>query len=165
MLARFRRLYGASPLHLALVLAFGALAVYVIWEMYRSNWRILEWFAGSVLGHDLVLFPVVAVADRLLVAVAAWRRRRAGPPLVPWVNHVRAPVVISAVLLGISFPLVLRLASGTYTYATGLSAHPYLGRWLLVTAVAFAVSAVLFVIRLARAHQVRQKEVVAAEQT
>jgi hypothetical protein len=165
MLARFRRLYGASPLHLALVLTFGALAIYAIWEMYRSNWRILEWFAGSVLGHDLVLFPVVAVADRLLVAVAAWRRRRAGPPLVPWVNHVRAPVVISAVLLGISFPLVLRLAAGTYSYATGLSVHPYLGRWLLLTAVAFIVSAVVFVIRLARAHQVRAKEVVAAEQT
>jgi len=151
MPARFRRLYGASPLHLALVVAFGALAIYVILEMYRSNWRILEWFAGSVLGHDLVLFPVVAVADRLLVALAAWRRRKAGPPRATWVNHVRAPVVISAVLLGISFPLVLRLAAGTYSYATGLSVHPFLGRWLLVTAVAFMVSAVVFVIRLARA--------------
>jgi hypothetical protein len=69
---------------------------------------------------------------------------------VPWINHLRVPVVLSAVMLAVSFPLVLRHSERTYHTATGLTEHPYLARWLLLTASAFAISAVIYAIRLIR---------------
>ena len=50
------------------------------------------WFAGAVLLHDLVLFPLYAAGDRLLL-LALPRTR------VPLVNHVRIPVLGSGLAL------------------------------------------------------------------
>jgi hypothetical protein len=55
------------------------------------------------------------------------------------------------------FPLILRLSAGTYHRASGLSASPYLGRWLAVTGTMFAVSAVCYAVALRRAGRVADR--------
>jgi hypothetical protein len=49
------------------------------------------------------------------------------------------------------FPLVFGLGERTYRSATGLDTGPFLGRWLLVSAVLFALSGTLYLFRLWRA--------------
>lgn len=147
----WRRHYGASPVHLVSLLASFALAGYVATRILGSvSWGwILVWLAGAVIAHDLILWPLYTLVDR-----AATRAARHNPehrPLVPWINHLRVPAVISAVLLAISFPLVLRLQPATYQAATGLTPAPYLTRWLLITAALFGASAILYTARLGRA--------------
>jgi hypothetical protein len=108
----------------------------------------LVWFAGPAVAHDLVPWPLSAVADR--GAVLAARRHSNRLPKVPLVNHLRVPAVLSGVLLAVSFPLVFRCSEPAYHAASGLTEAPYLGRWLLLTGVGFAVSAVLYAFRVGR---------------
>jgi hypothetical protein len=145
------RHYGAGPLHLLSLLASFAFVGYVVARVANAphHWQILLWFAGALVFNDFVLFPLYSLADR------SWRHNgRRHPetlPKVPWVNHFRVPAVISGSLLLISFPLVFRLNPGEYRSATSLSPNLYLGRWLLITAALFAVSAVGYALRLGRA--------------
>jgi hypothetical protein len=146
----FRRRYGAGPLHLLSLLACLAFAAYLVWTVLPApqSIRILVWVGGAAVAHDLVLWPVYAVADRIALAVHGHPRLA---PKVPWVNYVRVPVVLSAVTLVISWPLVFRQGELSYHLASGLTQRPYLGRWLLLSGSAFAVSAVLYAARLLRA--------------
>lgn len=146
-----RRHYGAGPLHLLGLLAAFALAGYVASRVagVPQAERVAIWFAAGIVAHDLVLWPLYTLVDR--AAVRAARRDLQRLPRVPWLNHLRAPVVLSAVWLISSFPLVLRLTPRTYRSATGLTPDVYLGRWLALTGLTFAVSAVLYALRLGRA--------------
>lgn len=143
--------YGAGPLHLLALLASFAFAAYVADRLVGVSHvdQIGIWFIGALIGHDLFLFPLYALADRS--AGLAARRHPERLPTVPWANYLRAPALISGVLLLITFPLVLRLDPSDYRVATGLTPSPYLGRWLIVTAVLFFASAVLYALRLVRA--------------
>jgi hypothetical protein len=147
----FRRHYGAGPLHLLSMLACLAFAAYLLWTVLPApdSTRIVIWVGGAAVAHDLVLWPLYAITDRLAV-IADQHEPRRFPP-VPWINHLRVPSVLAAVTLLISFPLVLRHSERTYHVATGLTEHPYLGRWLLLTASAFALSTVIYGYRLIRA--------------
>jgi hypothetical protein len=111
--------------------------------------RIGIWFVSGVIAHDLLLWPLYTLVDR--GAVRAARHHPEHLPPVPWINHLRVPVVVCGVWLMISFPLVLRLTPGAYHSATGLTPDVYLGRWLLVSAAAFAASAVAYAVRVRRA--------------
>jgi hypothetical protein len=146
-----RRRYGAGPLQLLSLLSCFALAGYVVTRVLAGpeGLRILVWFAGAAILHDLVLWPLYALAD--LSAAAAARRHPERLPKVPWINHVRVPVVLSAIMLAVSFPLVLHLSEPAYHTASGLTETPYLGRWLLLTGLAFGLSAVLYALRVGRA--------------
>jgi hypothetical protein len=146
-----RRRYGAAPLHLLSLLCCLALAGYGATRVLAGpeGLRILVWFAAAAVAHDLVLWPLYALADVTLVAVA--RRHPERLPKVPWTNHLRIPVVVSAVMLAVSFPLVFRLSEPAYHAASGLTENPYLGRWLLLTGMAFGLSAVVYALRLGRA--------------
>ncbi len=146
-----RRYYGAGPLHLLSLVACFALAGYAVSRLVASGpaERVLVWFVGAFLAHDLVVWPLYALADRSALRLARHHPERL--PTVPWINHLRVPVVISASLLAVSFPLVLRLSEPVYHAASGLTETPFLGRWLLVTGIAFAASAVLYALRLGRA--------------
>ena len=73
----------------------------------------------------------------------------AGAP--PVINYVRVPAAFSLLLLLVWFPLILGLSAGTYHRASGLSAEPYLGRWLAVTGVLFLASAAAYAVALRRA--------------
>ncbi len=156
-LAWLRRRYGAGPLHLLSFAACVVLAAYAATRLVASGpvTRIVVWFAAAIVAHDLVLWPLYALADR--AAIRASRRDPSRLPRVPWINHVRAPVLLAAVLLAVSFPLVFGLSAPTYRADTGLSQSPFLGRWLLITGGLFAASAVIYAIRLGRA---RRREVV-----
>lgn len=148
-----RRLYGASPLHL-LTLGFAfALVGYVVYVAgIQTFWNkdvwwqsIAVWFAGAVVAHDLVLFPLYAIADRSLrFGLGRTHRMRVSP-----LNYVRIPTVGTALTFALFFPGILQQGSQTYETATGLTQEPYLGRWLLLSAALFGVSAVAYAIRLA----------------
>lgn len=63
--AAFRHRYGASPLHLLLVLASFALAVYAgIRLLAGDTLGVIIWFVGAAMVHDLILLPLYSVTDR-----------------------------------------------------------------------------------------------------
>jgi hypothetical protein len=184
-----RRWYGAHPLHLLALLAAFALAGYAVRAVVDAGqWRgFAIWFVAAVIGHDLLLFPLYSLADlslrRLLPRPPAGTGAgpgagphdgpggRAGgaapagrPELVtpPVINYVRIPAALSLLLLAVWFPLILRLSSAAYFRASGLSAAPYLWRWLAVTGVLFAASAVCYALSLRRA-SARARKARAAE--
>jgi hypothetical protein len=65
---------------------------------------------------------------------------------------VTVPAFVSALLFVVWLPLILDLSRPVYEAKVGLPLPPglYLGRWLLVTAALFSVSAVVLVARRAR---------------
>lgn len=142
-MTRWRESYGAGPLHLLSLLACFALAGWAGLQASHGPLplRMGVWFVGALVAHDLVLFPLYALLDRVLVRT----RRPAGPSGA--VNWVRVPALLSGALLLVSLPLVTRHSEGAYGRASGLTEAPYLGRWLLLTAVLFGGSAALFVLR------------------
>ncbi|MGW4529133.1 hypothetical protein [Amycolatopsis sp. NPDC004378] len=151
------RFYGAHPLHLLALLACFALAGYATLKSAASpQWPVmLGWFLAAVIGHDLLLIPVYALADRSLTTVAhALRRRRNTSPAVPAVNHIRIPVLAATLLFVMFFPGIIRQGEDTYVAATGQDQQPFLARWLLLTAVFFILSAVLYALRLGHHHRV-----------
>lgn len=144
---RITEWYGAGPLHLLVMLASFAIAGYAAmrWVTFDPA-KVLVWFVGSIIAHDLILFPIYALADRSLLSVV--RHRRGDADLQrPWINHVRVPVLLSGLLLLVSFPLVFRL-SNAYQDATGRQPDFYLGRWLAISAALFLGSAVVYAVRL-----------------
>jgi hypothetical protein len=60
------------------------------------------------------------------------------------------PAFVSLLLLLVYWPLISQ-DPGNYTADTALTPGVFLGRWLLITAALFGVSALLFAVRLWRA--------------
>ena len=142
------RWYGASPLHLLVLLACFALAGYAAARLVSSHpVAVVVWFLGAVIGHDLLLMPLYSLADRS--AMAAIKHRQPQLPATPWINYVRVPAALSGLLLLVWFPLILRLQT-PYHASTTLSADPYVWHWLAVTGALFLLSAVAFAVRLRR---------------
>jgi len=162
---RARRLYGAHPLHLLTLLASFALVGYVISLLgVHSLWNdrvwwqsIIVWFLGAIVLHDLVLFPFYALADRSLGA--GWRAVTGrAPQVTPTVsprNYLRFPTMASGLLFLLFFPGIIQQGSASYQRATGLTQEPYLGRWLLLTGLFYAVSAVAYGARTIRVRRRR----------
>jgi hypothetical protein len=143
---RFFRWYGASPLHLLTMVGCFALAGYAAAQLLpRNAIGIAIWFAGAVIGHDLLLMPLYTLADRSVTAI--FRHRRPEPTAVPWINYLRVPAVLSGILLLIWFPLIFRLPRN-FQAGTTLSLDPYLWHWLAVTGALFLISATAFALRL-----------------
>jgi hypothetical protein len=107
------------------------------------------WFVGSAVVHDLVLFPLYAGLDAALVLLLRRRPGWATVAGVRWLTYLRVPAVISGLLLLVWSPLILRVSEAAYHAVSGLSAQPFLSRWLAVTAVLFAISAAALVVRVA----------------
>ena len=161
-LTAVRKFYGANPLHLLALIGCFALAGYAAAQtLANPQWPVmLAWFAAAVIGHDLVVFPLYALADRSFSgALRAVRPRgSAAPPLVPAVNHIRVPALGTGLLFLVFFPGIIQQGRQTYQAATGRTQEPYLGRWLLLVAAMFAISAVIYAVRLGRAlHQRRDR--------
>jgi hypothetical protein len=150
----FRRIYGSHPLHLLTLAAGFALFGYVIASvkptaLWNPNtwWQsIAVWFAAAIIAHDLVLFPIYALADRLLLATGAGRRPASR---VPVLNYVRVPVLGAGLTLLVFLPGIIKQGAPTFMAATAMTQDVFLGRWLLLTAAMFATSAVIYAIRLA----------------
>jgi hypothetical protein len=143
---RITRWYGANPLHLLAFLACFALAGYAAFQLVPSHpVGVAVWFVGAVIGHDILLFPLYSIADRS--ALVAFRHRAPRLPAVPWINYLRVPAGLSALLLLVWFPLILRLGTH-YQESTTLSPDPFLWHWLAVTGTLFLISAVAYAVRL-----------------
>jgi hypothetical protein len=148
----FRRHYGASPLHLLAHLVGFAIVAFALDRIFSGGdvKELLLWYLGFVLAHDLVFVPAYTGVDRLFRATTARLPlpTRAGLPVI---NHVRAPVLISALLLIIYFPLISGRANGWYVELTGHNLTHYLRNWLLITAVLFLGSGLIYAARVVRA--------------
>ncbi|MGC2654336.1 MAG: hypothetical protein WA317_12220 [Mycobacterium sp.] len=149
----FRAAYGSSALHLLTMVAGFALLGYLIltakpstlWTPEGSWWKSMAlWFAAAIIFHDLVLFPGYALADRMLGV----RLRRRKQPRVSVRNHLRVPALGSGLMLLVFFPGILRQGATLYGEDTGLTQQPFLGRWLMLTAVLFGGSALSYAIQL-----------------
>jgi hypothetical protein len=84
-----------------------------------------------------VLFPLYAAADRLVTLL----------PRVRLVNYVRVPALGAGLTFLLFLPGIIRQGARTYFNATGQTQEPFLGRWLLLTAAMFAVSALCYGVR------------------
>jgi len=156
-LVSWRRFYGDNPMHLLALLGCFALAGYAISFAAQAPpptpVLLAIWFAGAVIGHDLVLFPLYALADRCLLATRRVRRgaRQSRPVQVPAINHIRVPALGSGLLLLVFAPVIVRQGDQAYLAASGLTMQPFFHRWLLITGVLFLGSAALYALALRRA--------------
>ncbi len=132
-----RRLYGAGPLHLLVLLGSFALAAAAALRVADDPLRLryLAWFLGVVLVHDLLLLPLYVGLDRSML-----RPLRAS-------NHVRVPLLLSGLLLLMFAPVVFQRSEPAYGAASGLDQDPYLARWLLVSGLLFLGSAAVYLLR------------------
>jgi hypothetical protein len=149
---RFTDLYGERPAHLVALLGCFAVAGYAATFLLGDPalLTVLTWFVGAALGHDLLLFPIYAAADRALGAVARPQRRR-----VPTINHIRVPALGAGLTLLMFLPGIIRQGEGSHLAATGLDQQPYLGRWLGLVAVLFALSGAIYLVRLLATRDVK----------
>lgn len=144
-----RRRYGAGPAHLAAHLLALAIAAIAAWRIFTSGGvaGLLTLYVGIVVTHDLLFVPLYAGIDRCVqVTLARLPRRR---PPVPLINHVRAPAVISGVLLVVYAPVILGRDDAGHVALTGQDLSRYAGNWLLITTILFAGSVAVFGLRWA----------------
>ncbi len=148
------RIPVGSPFQILLLAASFALAGYAGVRLLSDDWLMVgAWFVGAALVHDLVLLPLYAMADRAVVqGLGAVGHRE-------WVMYVRVPAAFSGLLLLVWFPLISGRVEQSYRIGTGLSPDGFLTRWLLITAVLFAGSALLLALRLRRAAKQRPPEI------
>ncbi|MFB6525062.1 hypothetical protein [Streptomyces sp. NPDC056399] len=143
----FRHRYGASPLHLLLVLASFALAVYAGIRLLKGDTMgVVIWFVGAALLHDLVLLPLYSLTDRAAQFLFREGSAASNATKRPSVNYVRVPAFIAGLLFLVWWPLILQQV-GHYTLYTGLPAAGFLARWLLITAGLFLTSALVLLAR------------------
>lgn len=150
--------YGSHPLHLLTMVAGFALFGYILvtvkpvtlWNPHSWWQSIAVWFVAAVVAHDLLLFPLYALVDRVL----GRRARRVSAR-----NHLRVPALGAGLTLLVFLPGIIRQGATTYAAATGQTQQPYLSRWLLLTAVMFAVSALIYLVRSAVARRRPQTEI------
>jgi hypothetical protein len=162
-LARFRSVYGSHPLHLLTLIAGFALFGYVLatikpvtlWNPHTWWQSIIVWFAAAIVAHDLVLFPIYTLVDRILVA-GNQIRPRGRAASVPVLNYVRLPALGAGLALLVFLPGIIKQGAQVYMAATGQNQDPFLGRWLMLTAVMFAVSALCYAVRLMLAQRAKR---------
>ncbi|MDJ0346082.1 hypothetical protein QMK19_31420 [Streptomyces sp. H10-C2] len=146
--------YGASPLHLLLVLCSFALTLYAGVRLLKGDTLgVVMWFVGAALLHDLVLLPLYNLTDR---SAQRLLRTRQGTGIHhrsrrSWINYLRVPAFVSLLLLITWYPLILRKVPG-YHLATALPPGVFLGRWLLITGALFAASALCLITAMWRGH-------------
>lgn len=147
---RVAQVYGAHPLHLIALLISFVVAGYAALQLFAADLiGVAVWFLGAAILHDLVVLPAYLLVDRLV-------RGRANPAQPngarPWANYVRVPLALSALLLLVFLPSILRLSNG-FEATTTLSPDSYAWRWLLVSVVLFAASGLAYAWTLSRAHR------------
>jgi Kef-type K+ transport system membrane component KefB len=128
-----RARYGASPVHLLAHLAGIALAGWALVQIPSlGNWqRVVVWLVAAVVVHDLVLWPAYSIAGRL----------------VGRSPYVRVPLATSALLALVFFPVICGKGEAAYTRVSSATWDGYAERWLLVSALLFAVSGALYAVR------------------
>lgn len=145
-LRTFFRWYGANPLHLLVFVATMAVTGFAMLKLlFRNPFGVIVWFGVAIVAHDLLLLPLYSLANRSLSAVL--HRRPLRLPARTWLNHVRIPVALSGLLLLTFFPLIAGIPKN-FVQISGGPLPPFLGHWLLITAVLFATSAIALAVRV-----------------
>ena len=149
MIPRFRKVYGATPLHLlGHLLAFAAFA-WALSQILGGGYVVnyIAWFVGAAVLHDIVVLPIYSLIDR----IGRREGRRAwGARFGSAINYVRAPAIISAILLLVYSPEIIGYSAKNYRDDTGHPLPSILTNWLLVTAGLFLASALLYAARRVR---------------
>jgi hypothetical protein len=150
-----RRRYGASPLHLLAHALLFAAAGWVLLRVIdvRAASDVLLWFLGALVLHDLVLLPLYSLLDRAASALA----RRVGPPRLSAINHVRVPAALSGLALLVFLPLISGRSDPQLRRVGGIEPTGYLERWLALTAALFALSALVYAVRVHRLHRAARR--------
>ena len=156
MSVRFRKAYGASPLHLLAVIASFAIAGYGFFMIFKAPApeSTLLFFGLAIVAHDMLAFPLYSTLN-----FVAGRSSRAAEPEaaaavgVPAINYLRIPFIICGISLLMFFPLVLGLSADRYEASSGQDIGIFLGRWLGICAVLFTASALLYALKLRRVKQ------------
>jgi hypothetical protein len=149
LVAVFRRRYGAGPLHLAGHLLAFAIIGFAFDQIFSEGdvKELLLWYVGFAIAHDLIFLPAYAGLDRLarsvLSRLPATRRRG-----VPVINHLRAPALISALLLILYGPLISGLSKNGYFSDSGHHLEGFLRNWVLISAALFLGSAGIYALRV-----------------
>jgi hypothetical protein len=139
-----------SPFTMLLLACSFALAGYAGVRLLDGDTvGVLLWFVGAALVHDLVLLPLYATADHAVVRAFGARDRR------ELTGYVRVPAALSGLLLLVWFPLITGQVADRYRSVTALSPDGFAARWLLISAVLFAGSALLLLLRLTRERRLR----------
>lgn len=153
----FTRIYGSHPLHLLTMVSGFSLLGYVLvtfspatlWNPGTWWQSIAVWFAAALVAHDLLFFPLYALADRLLFLGVGQRPSESRRNVLAR-NYIRVPALGAGLTLLIFLPGIIEQGAPTYQAATGQTQQPFLGRWLLLTATMFAVSALSYAVGLVR---------------
>ncbi|HEY1855008.1 MAG TPA: hypothetical protein VGG40_10510 [Solirubrobacterales bacterium] len=148
---RLRSAYGDSPLHLLAVLASFAVAGYGFFRIVESPSALgtFAWFAGAIVAHDLIAFPLYSALNLIAYrSLAGSGAARESTRRVPLVNHVRIPIGLAALALLMFFPLVLGLDSRNYERDARIGTGVFLDRWLGLCAALLVGSALLYAVRL-----------------
>lgn len=129
-------------------LALSAYAASRLLDQLPVLTRIAIWFVGVAVVWDLLLGPLVALADRGLRPLHRVRLRG-----VAALNYVRIPAGISALLLLVWAPLVLERSAAVFERKSGLDPSVYLGRWAGVTLALAVLSALAYAVAVLRAER------------
>jgi hypothetical protein len=156
MLARFRSLYGADPLHLLALVASLLIAGAAIAGWFASfpgsiAVKIVAWFIGAIVAHDLALLPLYSLLDRVAFGPRRVDRSRRPPRHASDISYVRVPALLSGLLFLVFFPEILRLGDHAFFVASGLHQRAFLVRYLLICAAIFGLSGLAYAVRLRRA--------------
>ena len=143
-----RRHYGEGPLHLIAVIATLAIVGYAFLEIVQRPAPVsfAIFFAGAIVVHDLIAFPIYSALDRL-----AGRAVSRAPSGRTAINYLRVPALLSGFALVVWFPLILALDPARYEAAAGRAPVDYLGRWLALTGVLFLGSGIAYAVTRRRA--------------
>lgn len=161
-MSALRRFYGAGPVHLVALLVSLAVSAEAIVHWFDlpgpDSVRVLLWFAGAIVVHDLVALPLYTLLDvvgRRLTASSS--SLSAAPRRSPGWVYVRVALVICAIL-GIAFlPEIARLGSATYHVASGSTQDRYLVRYAITCAVVLGASALAYALSRVRARRGKRR--------
>jgi hypothetical protein len=143
--AALRSRYGQGPLHLLAAIASFAIVAYAFVEIFDRPGPLsfALWFGAAIIAHDLIAFPLYSLLGLIAGRITPERPHGA-------LNYIRVPALLSGFAFIVWFPFILGLSREAYQGASGLSADPFLGRWLLLTAALFAGSGIVYALRLRR---------------
>ena len=113
---------------------------------------IAVWLVAAVVAHDLLFLPLYALTDRVLSARISRRPARRHLKVLTC-NYIRVPALGAGLTLLIFLPGIVEQGGPTYQAATEQTQQPFLGRWLLLTAAMFALSAIIYATRIAGARR------------
>lgn len=150
--ATFRRLYGAGPLHLVVLVGTLGVAGYAVVRLLageQASWlRIGVWFLAGVVVNDLVLNPLAAVLDGVLRSALRWLPDRPAAPTT--INYIRVPALGAALTFLVFYPGIVRQGEPVVLGQSGLDQSPFLLRWVLLVVGMALVSALVFAVRARR---------------